>query len=155
MSGRGSASTSPRGRRARRVLAGGLAVIGLGFLVLFVPIVVFALMLAVQARGVPDQSQINAFAAMLSPTLMPWAERILTPAVAFWAVRRAADARAVDGLLIGILAGALSVGVTLAFGATLTTGSAVSFVILAGLGWLGALVSARIARRPGQPPDAR
>ena len=155
MSGLGGASTTPRGGRARRILGGGVAVIGLSFLVLFVPIIVFALVLAVQAGGVPDQSRINAFAAMLSPILMPWAERILTPAVAFRAVRRAATAVSMDGLWIGIVAGILGIGVTLVFGGPLTLGAAISFVILVGLGWFGGLLSAATPHREGRAPRSR
>jgi len=136
-----------RGVQARRVLGGGFAVIALSLLVLFVPIIVYAFVLAVRVRGVPDQTAINSFAAMLSPALTPWVERVLTPAVAFWIVRRAAAATPVDGLFVGLVAGLLSVGVTLAFGGVLAVSSAVVVVILAGLGWLGGFVGHRMSAR--------
>jgi hypothetical protein len=135
--------------RARRVLGGAFAVIAVSFLVLFVPIIVYAFVLAVRARGVPDQTAINTFAGMLSPALMPWAERVLTPAVAFRVVHRAAEARPVDGLFVGLGAGLLSVGVTLAFGGVLAVSSAVVIVILAGLGWLGGFVGQKMSARSG------
>ena len=130
----------PRGNRALRIVGGGAAVIAGSFLVLFVPVIVYAVGLAFGARGVPDQRAINTFAAMLSPALMPWVERALTVAVTLWAVRRDSDARPVDGLFTGLVAGVLGVGVTLAFGAVLAIGSAINVVILAALGWVGAFV---------------
>ena len=136
-----------RGMHALRVLGGGFAVIALSFLVLFVVIIVYAFVLAFQARGVPDQTAINRFAAMLSPALMPWLERVLTPVVAFWVVRRAAAARPVHGLFVGLVAGLLSVGVMLAFGGVLAISSAVVVVILAGLGWLGGFVGQKMSAR--------
>jgi hypothetical protein len=130
-----------------RALGGGFAVIALSFLVLFVVIIVYAFVLAFQARGVPDQTAINRFAAMLSPALMPWLERVLTPVVAFWVVRRAVAARPVHGLFVGLVAGLLSVGVMLAFGGALAISSVGVVVILAGLGWLGGFVSQKMSAR--------
>jgi len=84
---------------------------------------------------------------MFSPALMPWFERVLTPVLAFWVVRRKEQARAVDGLAVGFLAGLLGLVVTLAFGGSLDARSMVSFLILVGLGWLGGLVGQRMSSR--------
>jgi hypothetical protein len=137
----------PQGFRVRRVLGAGVAVIAGSFLVLFVPVIVYAFVLAVRARGIPDQTAINHFAAMVSPVLMPWIERVLTPVLALWVVRRSAQAGALQGLAVGLLAGVLGLGVTLAFGGSLTLGTAVSFLILVGLGWLAGLVGQRMWSR--------
>lgn len=137
-----------RGIRARRVLSAGVAVIAGSILLLFVPIIVYAFVGAFRARGLPDQTAINHFAATVSPMLMPWLERVLTPVLAVWAVRRTEQARAVDGLAVGILAGVLGLGVTLAFGGSLTVGSMISFLVLAGLGWLGGLLGQRMSSQP-------
>jgi hypothetical protein len=131
--------------RGRRVLGASLAVIAVSFLLLFVPIIVYAFALAFRVRGAPDQAAINSFAAMLSPALMPWLERVLTLVLAFWVVRRAEDSRAVDGLAVGILAGLLGLGVTLVFGGSLAARSLVSLLILVGLGWLGGLVGQKMS----------
>jgi hypothetical protein len=127
------------------VLGAGFGVIAGSFLLLFVPIIVYAFVLAVRALGAPDQAAINRFAAMVSPALMPWLERVLTPVLAFWVVRRAEAARAVDGLAVGFLAALFGLGVTLAFGGSLAARSVASFVILVGLGWLGGLVGQRMS----------
>jgi len=136
-----------RGMRVRRVLGAGVAVIAGSFLLLFVPIIVYAFVLAFRARGFPDQAAINHFAAMLSPALMPWLEGVLTPVLAFWVVRRTEAARGVDGLAVGFLAGMLGLGVTLAFGGSIAARSMVFFLILFGLGWLGGLVGQRMSSR--------
>jgi hypothetical protein len=144
MKGGSNVDRRHRGSRVLRIVGGGTAVIAGSFLVLLVPVIVYAVGLAVGARGVPDQRAINAFAAMLSPALMPWVERALTLAVTLWAVRRDSEARPVDGLFTGLVAGVLGVGVTLAFGAVLAIGSAINVVILAALGSLGGFVGQRL-----------
>jgi hypothetical protein len=136
-----------KGIRVRRVLVAGLAAIAGSFLLLFVPIIGYAFVLAFQARGYPDQAAINHFAASVSPVWMPWLERVLTPVLAFWVVRRNAQARAVDGLAVGLLAGVLGLGVTLAFGGSLAAPGVISFLILLGLGWLGGLVGRKVRSR--------
>lgn len=137
------------GIRSRDAVVAALAVIASSVLLLFVPIVVYAFVLAFRARGVPDQAAINAFAASISRVLMPWFERLLTFLLAVWVVRRNAAARAADGLVIGVLAGALSVGVSLAFGGQLGVRSLLLFAGVAGLGWLGGFVG-RLSTREGR-----
>jgi hypothetical protein len=133
------------GIRWRRLLGAALAVIGLSFLILFVPIIVYAFVLAFRARGAPDQVAINHFAATISPLLMPWLEGLLTLLLAFWVVRRTEAARAVDGLVVGVLSGLMSLAVMLAFGGRLAVRGLLVFVILAVLGWLGGLLGRRMS----------
>lgn len=135
------------GTRSRRVLIGAVAVIASSFLLLFVPILIYAFALAIQARSAPDQAAINHFAATLSPALMPWCERLLTLFVAFRVVRRNEEARAADGLAIGVLAGVLAVAVNLAFGRRLAFGSLLVILVLAALGWLGGFVGQKLSPR--------
>jgi hypothetical protein len=138
----------PTGGRWRRVAGAAFAVIGSSFLILFVPIIAYAFVLAFRARGAPDQAAINQFAATISPTLMPWLEGLLTLLLAFWVVRRSDVARAVDGLVLGVLSGLLSVAVTLAFGGRLAVRSLILFLVVAGLGLIGGVVARRM------PPKA-
>src|ERR1039457_6939876 len=102
--------------RWRRVLGAAFAVIALSFLIPIVIITVYAFVLAFQARGAPDQTAINHFAASVSPKLMPWLEMVLTLLLAFRVARRTEGASIISGLIVGILAGLLSLAVTLAFG---------------------------------------
>ena len=123
-----------------RVLSAALAVIALSFLILTVIVAVYALVLAFQARGAPDQSAISHFAARVSPKLMPWLEGALTFLAAVIVARRAEKARATQGLFIGILAGLLSLAVPLAFAGRLGWRNLVFFLIIVGLGWVGGFV---------------
>ena len=58
-----------KGIRVRRVLGAGFAAIGGSFLLLFVPIIVYAFILAFRARGLPDQAAINHFAGSSQSTV--------------------------------------------------------------------------------------
>ncbi len=95
---------------------------------------------AFQARGAPDQKAINHFAATVSPKLTPWLEMLLTLAVAISVARRVEKARIMHGLVIGILAGILSVTVTLPLGGRLSLHKLLFFLIVVGLGWLGGFI---------------
>jgi hypothetical protein len=123
-----------------RVLSAALAVIALSFLILTVIIALYAFGLAFQARGAPDQTAINHFAARLSPRVMPWLEVVLTFLAAVVVSRRTEQAGAIHGLFIGILAGLLSLAVPLALSGRLGFHNLVFFLIVVGLGWLGGTV---------------
>ena len=101
---------------------------------------IYALVLAFQARGAPDQNAINHFAASVSSKLMPWLEMLLTLVVVLRVARRAQTASIMHGLIIGILVGLLSLAVTLAFGGRLGLRNLLFFLIVVGLGWLGGFV---------------
>ena len=110
------------------------------FLILAVIVAAYAFLLAFQARGAPDQTAINHFAARISPRLMPWLEVFLTFPAATVVARRTEPAGAAHGLFIGILAGLFSLAVPLAFGGRLGLHNGVFFLITLGLGWLGGFV---------------
>ena len=140
---------NPRsGIRWLRVLGAALAVIALSFFILMIIITLYAFVLAFQARGAPDQNAINHFAAMVSPKLMPWLEMLLTLVVALSVARRAENARIIHGLLIGILAGLLSLAVTLTFGGRPGLHGLLFFLIVVGLGWLGGFVVQKWTGKP-------
>jgi Na+/proline symporter len=124
-----------------RVVSAALAVIALSFLILTVIIALYAFGLAFQARGAPDQTAINHFAARLSPKVMPWLEVVLTFLAAVVVSRRTEKAGAIHGLVIGILAGLLSLAVPLALSGRLGFHNLVFFLIVVGLGWLGGTVA--------------
>jgi hypothetical protein len=128
-----------------RVLGAALAVIALSFLILTIIVAVYAFVLAFQARGAPDQSAISHFAARVSPKLMPWVEVFLTFLAAAIVGRRAEQASAIHGLLIGILAGLLSLAVPLAFAGRLGLRNLVLFLIIVGLGWVGGFIGQKRA----------
>jgi hypothetical protein len=119
----------------------------LSFLILTVIVAVYAFVLAFQARGAPDQSAISHFAARVSPKLMPWLEVSLTFLAAVMIARRAEKASATHGLLIGILAGLLSLSVPLAFAGRLGLRNLILFLIVVGLGWVGGFVGQKRKER--------
>jgi cbb3-type cytochrome oxidase subunit 3 len=133
------------GIRFRRALTAAVAAMAATLLLLFVPIIIYAFALAFRARGAPDQAAINSFAATISPVLMPWFVRVLTLLFAFRVVRKNAAARAADGLLVGAVAGAMSLAVTMAFGGRLDVRNLLLFLVVVGLGWLGGFVGRRMA----------
>ena len=123
-----------------RVLSAALAVIALSFLILTVIVAVHAFVLAFQARGAPDQTAINHFAARVSPKLMPWLEAFLTFLAAVIVARRTEKASVLHGLFIGTLVGLFGWAMSLAFGGRLGLHDLVFFLIVVGLGWLGGFV---------------
>jgi hypothetical protein len=133
-------SHSSSGIQWLRILGAGLAVIALSFLSLMAMITAYALVLAFQARGAPDQAAINHFAARVSPKFMPWLEMVLTLVVAHRVARRAQNAGILHGLLIGIVAGLLNLAVTLAFGARLGLTNLLILLMVVALGWLGGII---------------
>jgi hypothetical protein len=123
-----------------RVLSAALAVIALSFLAVTAVVTVYAFVMTFQARGTPDQSAINHFAAWVSPKLMPWLEAVLTFLAAIIVGRKTGNASVIHGLLVGVLAGILSLALALTFGGRLDLHNAAFFLIVVGLGWLGGLV---------------
>jgi hypothetical protein len=123
-----------------RVFGAAVAVVALSFLILMVVVSVYAFVLAVQARGAPDQNAINHFAASLSPKLLPWLEMLLTLVTAFIAAQRVENAGFIEGLFIGLLTGLLSLAVRLAFGGQFGLQDLVFVLTVVGLGWLGGFV---------------
>ena len=131
-----------------RILIAAVAVIAVSFLILMVIVTVYTFVMAFQVRGAPDQNAINHFAARVSPKLMPWLEMFLTLVASLIIARRAGTASILHGLFIGILAGLLSLAVTLAFGGRLGLHSLVFFLTVVGLGLLGGFVGHKWTGKP-------
>jgi hypothetical protein len=131
--------------RWRRVFGAAFAVIALSFLIPIAIITLYAFVLAFQARGTPDQTAINHFAASVSPKLMPWLEMVLTLLLAFRVARRSEWAGIISGLIVGFLAGLLSLAVTLAFGGQLGLRNSLFVLIIVALGWLGGSIGQKTA----------
>jgi hypothetical protein len=115
-----------------RILGAALAVVAFSFVALLV--------LACQARGAPDQSAINRFAAQISPRLMPWLECLLALILAFTIGRKTHECSTIQGLLVGILAGMLGLAVALIFRGHLSSSAIVFSFGVAGAGCIGGLL---------------
>jgi hypothetical protein len=125
-----------------RVSAAAAAIVALSFVVVMAIIAAYAFVLAVQARGGPNQAVVNQFARVTASRVMPWLEGLLTFVLA-WRMSRAADATRADGILIGVLSGLLSTAVVLAFGGHLVLRHLIVFLVITALGWLGGMAGRR------------
>ena len=128
----------------RRVIGAAFAVIALSLLILIVVVTIYAFVLAFQARGAPNQTAINHFAASVSPRLMPWLETVMTFLLALEVARRAEEARIVSGVIVGVLAGLLSSAMTLVFGGRMGLHNSLFFLVVAALGWFGGFIGQKI-----------
>ena len=131
--------------RWRRVIGASFAVVASSFLILIVIVTIYAFVLAFQARGAPNQTAIQHFAASVSPKLMRWIEAVMTFVFALKVARKAEEACIVSGLIVGILAGLLSAAITLAFGGRIGFHNSLFFLVVAALGWLGGFLGQRTA----------
>ena len=141
------------GIRWLRVFGAALVVVVVSFLIVMGMITIYAFVLAFQARGAPNQNAINHFAARISPRLIPWLEMLLTFIVALWVARGAEKAAVVHGLFIGILAGLLSLALTLPFGGRFDLHDLLFLLIVVVLGWLGGFVGHKGRKNMESSPD--
>src|SRR5262245_6976803 len=125
----------------RIVLAGVLAPI-LSFILVTLIVTAYATWLAIQARGQPDMTQINQFAAQVAP----WTSSVLTVLLTFvgaaWVARAARGRAQLHGLLVGLVAAVLVVVLNLGPGRFQPVILLVVVLTLAA-GWLGSLFGAR------------
>ncbi len=138
----------PKDIRWRLVVGAAASIIALSLLTLMGKTTIYALILAFQIRGSPDQAAINHFAANVSRGLMPWLQCFFALVVAIPVARRTGTAAAVNGALTGITAGLLGVGIALAFGGRFNLHMAGLVLATAGLGWLGAILGRRTESLP-------
>ena len=123
-----------------RVIGAALLVIALSLLIVIAISAAYAFILAFEARGKPDQAAIGHFAASVSRWLIPLLEMSLTFFASAVVARRGDSTVTIEGLIVGILVGLLSLGVTLVFVHHLGLYSPIYFFITVGLGWLGSIV---------------
>jgi hypothetical protein len=131
--------------RWRRVIGAAFAAMAVSFLIPIVIVTVYAFVLAFQARGAPNQTAINHFAASVSPKLMPWAETVMTFIFALKVARKAEEARIASGVIVGVLAGLLSSAITLAFGGRMGLHNSLFVLAVAALGWFGGFIGEKTA----------
>jgi putative membrane protein (TIGR04086 family) len=132
-------------RWGRILLAGALAPL-LSFVLVTLIVTVYAASLAFQARGQPDSTLINQFAAQVAPWATPALTALLTLLGGLW-VGRAVPSRApLHGLLVGVVAALLSLLLSLfgARGVQVTT--LLACVVIVAAGWVGGLIASRAGR---------
>jgi hypothetical protein len=126
--------------RIGRIVIVSFAVVLISFLLITLIILVYATMLAVQARGAPDQEQITQFARGVGPWLGPLVGLLLTFIAAAWTARRVPLHKAFHGLLIGIVVAIVTLAIDAIGGLKLS--DLIGFVLAIVAGWLGGIVGA-------------
>ncbi len=126
--------------RLGRVFLLGIGVFVVSFLFVTLIITVYAFALGFEARGAPDQAEIQRFASNVAPWAGPVISILLTLVAALWTARRVPARRALHGLLLGAVVGLLilAVGST---GETHTTDLLGAAMIVA-IGWVGGVLGA-------------
>jgi uncharacterized membrane protein YeaQ/YmgE (transglycosylase-associated protein family) len=95
----------------------------------------YAFVLAVRAQGAPDPNKISAFANHYIPYLAPIVLSLLVLIAARWVVRRDHSQRTLPGVLVGVVAGLL----TLVFVRRPGWQDLIGLLLPPVAGWLGAL----------------
>jgi hypothetical protein len=130
-------------RWSRIALAGVLAPV-LSLVLVTLIVTVYAAYLAIQARGQPDMTLINRFAAQIAPWAASALTIVLTALGAFW-VARSAPAQ-LHGTLIGVVAALLSLLPSLISSRGLTPIALLAAALIVGAGWIGGLIASRSGR---------
>jgi hypothetical protein len=130
------------------VAGAAFSIVVLSILVLMAITAAYAVVLALHARGSPNQGAINYFAANLSRGLMPWLQCLFALVVAIPVARRTGAAAGINGAFTGAAAGLLGIGIALAFGGRMNPTMAEYGLATAGLGWLGGVLGRRKENLP-------
>ena len=135
------------GIRVGRVFAVGALAFATSVVLVMLVIFAYAFALGFQARGQPDQAQIQRFAVAVAPWLGPVLASILSACGAAWVAARVPRRLVLHGLLVGAVVG---VGVlAIEFSQGIGVADFAKVVPIVGAGWLGgALVVARSRSKP-------
>ncbi len=133
----------------KRVLWGGTAVAVLTLFVVLSIIIVYAMALSGQNQGKAiARVDIESFGRSASKWAGSIASILLTMAFAEMIAKKARRARALNGLLLGLAASTIGLGLGLALGGTISLATSVKFGLTTATGWLtGMLVRGREAKR--------
>jgi hypothetical protein len=132
-----------------RILVAALLVLVVSFLIVFCVIFTYGFALAFQARGAPDQAQIQEFANQIAPWLGGAGTILFTLLAAYLLARRVKLSPQTHGVLVGALVALLN----LLFDRSLSLENVVGFILTVGAGWLGGFLASRaITPRPMEKP---
>jgi|SRR5687767_5854188 len=121
-----------------RVVLTALVVSVAGFLTTFLIVTAYAFILALQARGAPDQTMIMAFADQYAPWIGPISLILFTFLGALHIARRVDNVIQLHGIALGVLVSMVNI---ILDGLSLST-LAVTTLIIAGA-WIGSTVRAK------------
>ena len=143
--------TTPRRASWLSLLLAGIGALLGSFFCVFGVVLVYAFVLAFQARGAPDQQAIQSYASRVSPLLTDIFLPLLALAFSFLVLRRRPQSPLWYGLIIGVVAGVPS----LILAGRIDLASLVSLALPIAGGFLGALLALRIrSARPNVPSDS-
>ena len=126
--------------RLGRVFLVGMGVFVVSFLLVTLIIAAYALALGFEARGAPDQAEIQRFADSVAPWAGPVIGILLTLGAAVWTARRVPAHKALHGLLLGAVVGLLFLAVGTMGGITMT--DLLGLAMIAAAGWVGGVLGA-------------
>ncbi|MEW6403908.1 MAG: hypothetical protein AB1649_19105, partial [Chloroflexota bacterium] len=88
----------------KRVLLAGIGITLLTTVLIFLMIGVYAMALAVQAQGAPDNAKIEAFANQIGQWGTPVIALLLTVILAIWVARKTEAAIRLNSIFVGLIA---------------------------------------------------
>lgn len=122
-----------------RVLWAGVMAPLAGIVAVFLVVTTFAIGMAVWTQAEPDQELVMQFGRQVVPWLLP---ALVVALTAVLTQRQARQVRAFTtecGMLIGYIAGAVLLVLSLCTGGRLDMSSAAVFILVVGAGWVSAL----------------
>jgi CDP-diglyceride synthetase len=137
----------------RRILLAAVAVPVANLLVTTLVVTAYAVKLAFQVQGAPDQARITRFAEQFGRSSWFVIAVILTVPAAMWAAHRAQRAVRRHGIVVGAIAGVA----TAIPGFHLGVRTLGEFVLMVGAGWLGGLLAGSVGsgiRKASRDPGA-
>lgn len=130
-----------------RVLLTGLLVYALRYCTIFLVVTVYGFILAIQARGAPDQNQIQQFANQVSPWGGPILTVLLTFGAAVWVSHKVKIATSLHGVLVGLIVAMISVIFSLIFGWVINLLDIMWFFLTIASGWFGGFLYIQRGKR--------
>jgi cytochrome bd-type quinol oxidase subunit 2 len=124
----------------KRVLLAGIGVTVVTTALVFLVIGMYAMGLAMQAQGAPDNAKIEAFANQIGRWGTPLLAMLLTVAMATWVARKTEAAARLNSVSVGLIAAITGLIAGGLLGGTLDWLAVTAFVLTAAAGWLGGIL---------------
>jgi chromate transport protein ChrA len=132
------------GISVNRVLAAGAAAFAASAVLVMLVVFAYAFMLGFQARGQPDQAEIQRFAKAVAPWLGPILASVLAACAAAWVAVRVSGRRLLHGILVGAVVATGVLAIELSQGMGLS--DVAKAIPVLGAACLGSLAAARYVR---------
>ncbi len=126
-----------------RALLAGIAITLFTTVVIFLLVGAYAMVLAVQAQGAPDEARIETFANQLGVWGTPVMAIVFTLATAAWVARRTEGGPGMNGAAVGLVAAITGLAAGVILGGALDWLALAAFVLTTAAGWLGGALGAQ------------